>query len=99
MIKDIAAFRAVCELMEETVTLDALAEYWQEQMYELSDKPMYIKYRALLKGQTVEEFEERKNDSDQEDEEPLYNKWQQAADAQDKGPDRCLKGHALHLCK
>ena len=37
MERDINALRNVCQIMTEDDTLDALAEYWQEEIYEAAD--------------------------------------------------------------
>ena len=41
MLRDINAVKNVCQIMTELDTLDALAEYWQTEMYEDSDKEVY----------------------------------------------------------
>jgi hypothetical protein len=38
MDKDKASLNAICRIMKEDVTLDALAEFWQEEIYKTSDK-------------------------------------------------------------
>lgn len=67
----------ICRVMNEDETLDALAEYWQEEIYETSDKECYKKHRLTVKGVTAEEDEEEKkikgDVSDDEDEEKFYH--------------------------
>ena len=59
----------------------------------------YLEIRAReLRGLDVEEYTIMKEQGD--DDEDLYvNKWEKKLSERDKGPDRCLKGHALHYCK
>ena len=51
-----------------------------------------------IKDQSKEEAEIA-IEFDEDEEEVFYNKWEIAAEAQFRGPDRCLLGHALHKCK
>ena len=38
-------------------------------------------------------------DDDDDDDEVFYNKWEVDAANLNRGPDRCLLGHALHRCE
>ena len=99
MERDINALRNVCQIMTESDTLDALAEYWQEEMYETPDpKPIYVALRLAAKKKANAEPEII--DLVEEDEDEIfYTKWGIDAALEHRGPDRCLLGHALHRCK
>ena len=99
MIKDKAALIAICQIMSELETLDALAEYWQEQIFKESDKDCYIKLRLDAKGQTKEEAEIVKEYDDDDGEEVFYQKWHIDEHLLHRGPDRCTLGHSLHRCE
>ena len=57
--------------MTETETIDALAEYWEEEIYINSDKPHYKKIRDSLK----KENKEKEIEIDSDDDKPFYNPW------------------------
>ena len=104
MDKDKGALVAICRIMKEDETLDALAEFWQEEIYENSEKKCYKDLRNKVKGLTAELAEEEEkikgsDNEDNEDEEKFYHKWEVGEDKQNRGPDRCTLGHALQLCE
>ena len=41
MLKDIACAKNLCQILPDLDTLDALAEYWQEEVYVESNKQVY----------------------------------------------------------
>ena len=93
-------------LMKDAEEIKALGEWWYpiiyiEDFYSDKKTPVpkeYLAIRAKEAGQTVEEMKLRKLDGDIDDD--IYvNKWEEKLTDKDKGPDRCLKGHALHYCK
>ena len=72
--------------MKETDTIEALGEYWDEKIYRAM---FYADGRPI-----APEYLAIRDDED------IYvNKWEKKLGERDKGPDRCLKGHALHYCK
>ena len=101
MLKDITFAKNMCQLLPEMDTLDALAEYWQDEIYELSDKEHYKKIRknnALNNNTSASAAVETLIDDD-DDVVVEYNKWEVNAANQNRGPDRCLLGHALYRCE
>lgn len=110
MKKDRAALDAVCALLKEDGTIDALAEYWLEEIYEQEEddvKPCYQKLRDELKtggGKPATPATAAPTpaaddaDDDSEEESKKYKKWKVNEEALHKGPDRCRLGHALEQC-
>ena len=101
MLKDITFAKNMCQLLPEMDTLDALAEYWQEEIYVESDKEHYKKIRkdtANNNNPSASAAVETLIDDD-DDVVVEYNKWEVDLANQNRGPDRCLLGHALHRCE
>lgn len=58
METQVANYRAVCSLMTEVETLNALAEWWENILWKADPededvKPIYLKQRAEMQGKTV----------------------------------------------
>ena len=97
--------------MPDLGTLDALAEYWLDEIWEQTDekvKPLYQRYRdekANRGGVQVDQSEPAENvpdndDEDDDDEDNLVKHGWKINDAlKNKGPDRCRLGHALKACE
>jgi len=57
--------------MTETETIDALAEYWEEEIYITSEKEHYKKIRESLK----KDNQDKGIEIDSDDEAPGRSKW------------------------
>lgn len=57
--------------MTETDTIDALAEYWEEEIYITSEKEHYKKIRESLK----KDNQDKGIEIDSDDEAPGRSKW------------------------
>ena len=77
-------------------TIDALGEYWTEDIYTKSTKPKYIAIRNAAKGKEADDLDSGNDDDD--DDKKFVNKWKIESEQTSKGPDRCLKGHSLQKC-
>ena len=99
MLKDIAIAKNMMQILPDLDTLDALAEYWQEEIYEESNKECYKLIRKNLRNPPTNQTVDTPIDDDDDDDAVDYNKWEVDAANQNRGPDRCLLGHALHRCE
>ena len=101
MERQIASYRAVCSQMNELDTINALAEWWENILFKSEDtdevRPEYFQLREKLSGKTIEEIKKDKEDGDYDEDEVYWNAWDKPD--QEKGPDRCTKGHGLHRCQ